>query len=427
MPSRRTILSTTATTLPPVLMGCLGRRGDLSSDDSTSGDGTDDGPDDDGKRTGDDTGGDGNTGEDDPTKPDVNPPEDTTATTQFQYTAGNAGVADGPAPDDDAVQWQTRLSPIEGGLSVADGQVLVTAGNLVALDADDGSKRWETDVGHSLEAPPAVTSDTAYVTAWNGGPDTDRGVAAVDLADGSLRWRAIADVDVSTAPTLADGIVYVGGSLNSEAVIALDATDGTERWRFRAGEYATTPAVADGTVFVGGGSEHVVYALEAATGEERWQVETDGRVWGAPTVVDDVVSVGSRDGTVYALGVEDGQERWTASVGDDVPESIAATGERLYVPTTEALVALDTAGTEVWSTESGSRVNAPSVAGDAVVVTDRSAASCLDEDGESRWTYAFEDRQIDDMVFGGTRSPPGVSDGTVYVASHGGDVTALGG
>ncbi|TYT62770.1 PQQ-binding-like beta-propeller repeat protein [Natrialba swarupiae] len=414
MPSRRTFLSTTAVTLPATLMGCLCRRDAPSSDAGESDDGASD---DDSGRTRDDSGGDDSAG----------PPEDTTATTQFQYTAANAGTADGPAPADDTVQWQTRLSPTEGGLSVADGQVLVTAGDLVALDADDGSKRWEADVGHSHDAPPAVTSDTAYVAAWNGGPDTDRGVAAVDLEDGSLRWRAITDVDVSSAPTLADGVVYVGGSLNSEAVVALDATDGSERWRVRVGQYATTPAVADGTAYVGGGSEHAAYALEAATGEERWRVETDGRVWGAPTVVDDIVYVGSRGGTVYALEPADGETQWIASVGDDVHESIAATDERLYVPTADGLVALDTDGTEAWSLDGRSRVNAPSVVGDVVVVTDHSTAICLGEDGQRRWTYEFDERVIDDMVFGGTQTPPVVSDGVVYVASHGGDVTALGG
>ncbi len=277
--------------------------------------------------------------------------------------------------------------------------MLVTAGDLVALDADDGSKRWEADVGHSHDAPPAVTSDTAYVAAWNGGPDTDRGVAAVDL-EGSLRWRAITDVDVSSAPTLADGVVYVGGSLNSEAVVALDATDGSERWRVRVGQYATTPAVADGTAYVGGGSEHAAYALEAATGGGRWRVETDGRVWGAPTVVDDIVYVGSRGGTVYALEPADGETQWIASVGDDVHESIAATDERLYVPTADGLVALDTDGTEAWSLDGRSRVNAPSVVGDVVVVTDHSTAICLGEDGQRRWTYEFDERVIDDMVFG---------------------------
>nr|WP_235019618.1 PQQ-binding-like beta-propeller repeat protein [Natrialba sp. INN-245] len=401
-------------------MGCLGRRDAPSSDAG----GTDDGSEDPATDEPDEASTDDSSVS---TEPDAGPPEDTTATTQFQYTAGNAGVADARAPSNDAVQWQTQLSPTEGGLSVADGQVLVTAGNLVALDADDGSKRWEADIGHSLDAPPAVTSDTAYVTAWNGGPDTDRGVAAVDLEDGSLRWRAITDVDVSSAPTLADGVVYVGGSLNSEDVVALEATDGSERWRVQVGQYATTPAVADGTVYVGGGSEHAAYALEAATGEERWRVETDGRVWGAPIAVDDTVYVGSRGGTVYALEPADGETRWVASVGDDVPESIAATDERLYVPTADGLVALDTDGTEAWSLDGRSRVNAPSVVGDAVVVTDHSTAICLGEDGERRWTYEFDERVIDDMVFGGTQTPPVVSDGVVYVASHGGDVTALGG
>ncbi|HKJ59700.1 MAG TPA: PQQ-binding-like beta-propeller repeat protein [Halobacteriales archaeon] len=354
-------------------------------------------------------------------------PEHVTPTTQFQYDARNSGVADVAAPGAADLRWRTTLDPIDGGLSVADGRVVAaTGGNLVALDADSGDVRWDVGVGHSVESPPALTADTAYVACWNGGPQRDRGVAAIDLADGSERWRAIADVDVTSAPTLAADSVYVGGSLHSGEVVAIDAVDGEERWRFEAGRYATTPAVDDGVVYVGGGESPVAYALDARDGSELWRTEVEDRVWGAPTVVEDAVYVGSRSGRVYALAPDDGHERWSVPVGDDVRASVAATDDGVFVASEGSIASLDLDGDERWSVQTRGYAFAPTVASDAVVVTDATAAVCLGaDDGGLRWRHEARERQISDMVFTGVRSPPVVADGVAYVASHGGDVYAL--
>jgi len=347
---------------------------------------------------------------------------------QFQADPQNTGVVGGGAPDDVRVDWQTGISPIDGGLSIVDGRlVVVGGGEATVLDAADGTEQWTRRVGHDTEAPPALSADTAYVTAWNGGAQQDRGVAALALDDGEERWRAVPDVDVNTAPTLADGTVFVGGSLNSRAVIAIDAATGDEHWRFEAGQYATTPAVADGTVFVGGGKEHVAYALSATDGAELWRFETDGRVWGAPTVRDGTVYVGSRSGHVYALDAANGEERWRTHVGAEIPSSIAATAEQLLVSTRESVVALDTAGERQWSVDVVSGAHPPLVTTDRVVVADGRTAYCLDAaSGDTLWSREGTEQASGDAVYVGIDCAPIVADGRVYVASHGGDVHALG-
>lgn len=398
MPSRRQVLGSAA--LGAVAgAGCLGRLPGAGSD----------GP------------------ADTATEDRAGPPGDTSPRAQFQYDPNHTGVDGTEAPGRVEVRWRTRVSPIDGGLTAADGRVLVaTGGSLVAMDADNGEEHWTVEVGHATGAPPALSRDTAYVTAWNGGESVPRGVTAVDLSDGSLRWRAITDVDVNSAPTLANGSVYVGGSLNSEEVVAVDAGDGSERWRFRVGQYASTPSVVAGTVYVGGGREAVAYALDAADGEVRWRAGVDGPVWGAPTVVEDTVYVGTRGGSVHALATEDGEERWRMGVGRDVRESLAATPDAIYAPDEGSIHALSPGGEKRWSVGASSYVHAPTVAGDALVITDRDEAVCLDAaTGDERWRQAVRERVITDMVFVGIRTPLVVHDGVVYVASHGGDVYAL--
>lgn len=316
---------------------------------------------------------------------------------------------------------------VAGGLSVVDDRLVVAAGGeVIALDTGDGTEQWSRRVGLDLSAPPALTADTAYVTAWNGGPAEDRGLAALALDDGTERWRAIPDVDVSSAPTVAGGAVFVGGSLHSSDVVAIDATEGRERWRFEAGQYATTPAVADDTVFAGGGKAHVAYAIDADSGEKLWQFGTDGEVWAAPTVVDDTVYVGSRSGHLYALDAANGDRQWRVQFTAGVANSIAATDDRLFVPTRESIVALDTGGKRQWSVDRVGSAHPPTAAGERVVVADSRAVYCLDaETGDAVWHREGEERAIGDAIYAGIDCAPVVAGDDVYLASHSGDVHAL--
>lgn len=354
----------------------------------------------------------------------ASPPDETTPRTQFQYDPRNTGSVDADVPRDPAVRWRTFVGSSEAGLSVADGRAVVASGGLTALDVDEGDKLWTRAVEGWLRAPPTLTGDTAYVATW-GSPST-QGVAAVALEDGRTRWRALPDVEAATAPTLADGAVYVGGSLNSELVVALDARSGDELWRSRVGQYATTSAVAADAVYVGAGDTHAVVALEASDGDERWRAETDGRVFGAPAVVDGTVYAGTRAGTLYALDAETGDQQWEANVASDVGASVAATDDAVYVPGSESVTALDRSGEELWSGTVSDGAHSPTVASDAVVVTDRHIVRCFDaDDGTVRWRRDVRDRTEGDQVFSGIRSPPFVGDDAVYVVSFAGDVYAL--
>jgi outer membrane protein assembly factor BamB len=281
------------------------------------------------------------------TPPSSGPPGDTSPTVQFQYDAHHTGVSDTTAPTSVDQRWRSRIAPTDGGLSVADGRVVVAGGgSLVALSVDGGDQLWDASLGHDVLAPPTLTGDTAYVTGWSAG-NGEGGAVAVDLATGGERWRALPDLDVSSAVTLANDTVYVGGALDNPSVVTLDAVDGSEQWRVEAGEYAPTPAVADGLAIAGGGEQPVVYGLDIVTGGERWRVDVDGPVWGAPTVVDGRVYVGTRAGSLYAPSVADGARQWRVPVGDDLRGSLAVANGTVYAPDTEALHAVSTEGEEL--------------------------------------------------------------------------------
>ncbi len=94
---------------------------------------------------------------------------------------------------------------------------------------------------------------------------------AVDAATGDLEWSFTEpNAPVTSSPTVADGIVYVGEGYHSRDgdLYAVDAETGDLEWTFTNPESNpiwSSPTVYDGTVYVSlqGAS---LYALDAATG-----------------------------------------------------------------------------------------------------------------------------------------------------------------
>lgn len=61
----------------------------------------------------------------------------------------------------------------------------------------------------------------------------DGSVYALDVADGSLRWRFQTEAPVFSSPAVAGGTLFIGS--DDGFLYALDADSGELRWRFEAG------------------------------------------------------------------------------------------------------------------------------------------------------------------------------------------------
>lgn len=319
--------------------------------------------------------------------------------------------------------------------AVVDGTAYVTGedGRIHALSTGDGSNEWTADLGSTANNSPAVVDGVVYVTATS----TTGELYAFDADDGSERWTTTyyesAAAQQPHSVAVADGTVYLGyrGSTSSQ-LVAFDAGDGSELWAEGLGtEVTSAPAVAGGTVYVGG-ADYRLHARDAATGEERWTFETTAQV-ATPAVRDGVVYVPENTttagedggyratdyGQIYA--VEDGEERWQFDAGGAILLAPAVTDDAVYVGSVDGSVsrlARDD-GSEVWGFETGDAVmSAPVVAGDTVYVgSDDGAVYALDAgDGTERWTF-----EVGEPV----RSTPTAVDGRLYVGGNDGFVRAL--
>ncbi|WP_227132744.1 outer membrane protein assembly factor BamB family protein [Halorubellus salinus] len=255
-------------------------------------------------------------------------------------TDGDAGRVTAFAAADGERAWTANVRNLASAIAATGETVYAANGTLAAIDAADGSVRWEVDeragTGFSvLYAPDDQLAATDDVVAF---ADTDS-VLGLSPGDGATAWQhPLDDWESSTAgPYVRNDRVYVGSS-EAQRVVALGRERGERAWRR---EYAsagtvvgfhaqnrslvvatrTRPGADDGT-----GSVRV---LDPADGTVDRTVDLDSPPARTASAHDRfVVALG--DGTVVGFDVGwDDPELWRASLGgDDV--RVATDGQTGY-------------------------------------------------------------------------------------------------
>jgi outer membrane protein assembly factor BamB len=175
-------------------------------------------------------------------------------------------------------------------VTLADGSdVVVSSGKsgvVVGLDPDDGTVRWETEVGtHENDDLIALDGPTSVTPGTYGG--------------------------VLTPPAAADGVVYLP-VVNAPVELRPDEV----------AYFGAEMGTADGEVA----------ALDAATGELLWSTRVPGDPLGAATVVNDLVLTTLLDGTLIALDRRSGDLVHSIELGGGTNGWMAVAGDTLIVP-----------------------------------------------------------------------------------------------
>jgi outer membrane protein assembly factor BamB len=287
-----------------------------------------------------------------------------------------------------SLAWTAELGEETTGAAVTDGQRVYiedSTGRLTALDMASGTVAWAAVVGTEGSGVTPVLAGDAILASDTAEPYA---IQALDAATGAVRWT-VTDQWFYEQPVVVGDTVVVSKGYE---VLALALADGSERWLTEMDDdtlwTGLTPA---GDVLVAGTSNGHVVGLDAATGDVRFRTPMprgDKTIWSVG-VVGDVVLAYDDDAYVTALSAASGEQLWTLDAGASFPGSIAALGTdaAVWLDTNELLIVDPASGTERRRLPGGA-VAMVGLPGDQprLVVAGPQALVALETDGTEAWS-----------------------------------------
>jgi len=331
-----------------------------------------------------------------------------------------------------------RSSPVAVG-----GVIYVGSydGNVYAIDAASGAKRWAYATGGKVSGSAAVVSNVVYIASEAGS------LYALDAATGAVKWRADGLQVCAGSPAVAYGKVFIGAGnkggsdvlqMSAKALLAFDAATGESVWQGSAGPQGYAAIATDGERLYAGanGSTYASYSIADGKYIKTWQVGHPARSFVSLTVDGGkVYSPATLRGAVVCTD-PDGKRSWMSATVDinqksemkcgglfgyEIFTDLAVTADRIFAGCNDGkLYTLDKGtGAKGWTYATGGRVmSSPSVASNVVYFGSEDgnlyALNCAT--GEMLWKQTLGARII---------SSPWPGDGVVYVGCDDGNVYAL--
>jgi len=337
-----------------------------------------------------------------------------------------------------------RLAPtvVADRIYAADGY-----GRVMALDRFNGRRVWSATIGKPDESPFFEfwdRRDPSFVTGGVGAAEgrillgTMRGeVVALDAGDGTELWRRQLSSEVLAPPMGADGVVMT--QTNDGRLVALEAEDGSTRWSFDnqvpllSLRGTATPQLARGFVYAGFGDGRVI-AMDAESGAMAWEhriMLPQGRseldrlvdVDGSPLFVPErggVLFAASYQGRLKALRGQDGGVLWDIEASSflDLAEGY---GQVYVVSDDDVVTAVQQATAAiVWRQEGlmNRKLSSPTAFGNYVLVADSEGFLHVLAQSDGRFVARRK-------LGSGVRSRMIEADNVVYVLGNDGNLDAL--
>jgi eukaryotic-like serine/threonine-protein kinase len=191
---------------------------------------------------------------------------------------------------DETIVAQVHSSPVSDGRSVI---YCRDDGAIISVDAETGSLKWRSKGRKSIFATPSIAGGILYV----GGLDSV--FSAFDVSTGYVRWEQTLDGRAFSSQAVGDEFVYVG--TGNGTFYCMDRFSGKIAWRYsmQAG-IGSAPVISGGVVFVGG-LDKTLYAFDGANGKPLWNWKSEGRIKTAPLIHQGYLVLLQDDKTVTAF------------------------------------------------------------------------------------------------------------------------------
>lgn len=231
-------------------------------------------------------------------------------------------------PDTGEQQWRFDTpGEVMPTPAVVGGAVYAVTGDrtLYKLDPTTGDELHTADLGHvvSMSSP----SEHDGVLFFGGGAPAPYTFFAYDTAEDEMAWeaefpefnRGLDDVppavDEGLVVTTANRALFPGiaGPRETHTIVAIDEQSGQERWRHDIGtgpaptnNRSGAPTISDGVVYVGSPTMSAAYAYDLHTGDQLWR-NPIGAIKGAPVIDGEDAYFSTTAGDVYRLDTRSGE------------------------------------------------------------------------------------------------------------------------
>lgn len=307
---------------------------------------------------------------------------------------------------------------IGSAATVANGYVYISSsgphnnGIFYALDARTRKVKWQRSIGsYDFGNAPTVANGIVYMGAYDGN------LYAYDARTGDLKWKGRTGSRIGSSPTLANGVIYIGS--DDDKLYAFNAAGcGSSKpcpflWSYPTkGHIRSSPAVYKSIVYVGSDDGNL-YAIDTS-GKRVWSHHIGDAIHSTPAVYKGIVYVGSDDGNLYAFDAAKGTFRWSMTTGGGIDSSPAVYNGIVYVGSNDHyLYAINAAkGTCIWATSTSEPIeSSPTIANGVLFIG---------SDDYNLYAFRASDgKQLRSLPTGGSVvSSPVVANGVVYVGSN---------
>jgi outer membrane protein assembly factor BamB len=154
----------------------------------------------------------------------------------------------------------------------------------------------------------------------------ERALYCLKEADGSTLWKVPLKHNPWAGPTVAGGLVLVGGSTSrldpgelahaKGEVVAVDLVKGAVKWRkdFPGGIVAPVAVAGQAAIFTC--TDGKVRALDLKTGITRWTYNAQAPCFAAPAIAGKLVYVADLKGKLHALSLVGGNKQWVLDIAN---------------------------------------------------------------------------------------------------------------
>ncbi len=318
-----------------------------------------------------------------------------------------------------------RGEPKPGRQVLSRRTVLVGLAGLAVVGAAGGSLAWlKYEQGHKPPVTPQPITSSGMMFGFDlqhsrFNPD-EHILSLTNVSHLVVYWTATTNDYVSSSPTVANGVVYVGS--DDHKLYAFNAMTGATLWTAATGgKVFSSPAIATNGVVYVGSEDANLYAFNAMTGATLWMASTGNSIVSSPAVANGVVYIGSRDSKLYAFNATTGATLWTTYAGTDLLTSPAVVNGVVYIGSRDnKLYAFNaTTGATLWTATTGQGIDAsPAVVNGGVYIgsRDNKLYAFNATTGATLWTATTN------FII---NSSAAVANGVVYVGSRDGKLYAF--